>query len=149
MRELQGTQTVSQPFVQFAEELGCLCQLEIRFPSRHITPQFLRHLTEATPARPAGYLPDAPLEGNDCLVRHTPLDRPPALTPQLLAEKGTTIGAGHRALGFIHLQMEPVVALAQTLKHALTRLATAHVWVEPMEAQSRVVIPDAIGKVRA
>ena len=127
--ELQSTQAVPYPFIQYAEYPRCLGQLEIGFPARHITPQFLRHFVQVTSARPAGNLPDAPLEGNYCIVRDTTLDRVPGRAPQLVTEKRTTVRTGHRSLGFVHLQMEPVVELAQTLENALARLLTAHIHI--------------------
>jgi hypothetical protein len=64
MLELHGTQAVPQPFIQMTEHFWRLCQIEIGFPARHITTQFLRYLVQVTSARPAGNLPDAPFEGN-------------------------------------------------------------------------------------
>jgi len=51
MLELQSTQAVSQPFVQATKDPGCLRQLEIRFPTGHVTPQFLRDFVEAVSQR--------------------------------------------------------------------------------------------------
>ena len=70
MLELQSTQAVSQPFVQATKDPGCLRQLEIRFPTGHVTPQFLRDFVEAASARPTSDLPNALLEDVDGLGCH-------------------------------------------------------------------------------
>src|SRR2546428_8864649 len=74
MLELDCSQTVADPFVEFAKDAWRIGQPEILLPANEISPQLRDHRLEAPTSVPARDAPDALLHRCKGLTRDAPLD---------------------------------------------------------------------------
>lgn len=72
--EVDGSQTVANPFVEFPEDARGVCQVEIFFPSQQIAAQPAADLFDASAARPPRYETDVLLHRRQSFARHPTLN---------------------------------------------------------------------------
>ena len=110
-----GSQSMPDPFVQFAKRLGCLAESKVALPAPEVGGQLLYHLLQTDPTSPSSQFPDLLLTAQSGLRRDSPLGF--LIAAEAESQELPLIRSCYRTLRFIDLELETSREKARDRNH--------------------------------